>query len=225
MNKNLLAAILMVIGVVQMKAKEYQHQYQVTQLCEEPRVFQIENFLSDEECEYMIKKATPHLERSRVLGEKAHENVVDRSRTSVGAWIKTGGDRTIMNIEKRIEEVTKIPVVNGEDFHVLHYLVGQEYVPHFDYFDGDNERIKTCLARGGQRTASVIIYLDNTEEGGETVFPKAGISVSPIKGSAVLFYNTLPNGETDTMSLHGGAPVSKGEKWIATKWLRERKFQ
>jgi prolyl 4-hydroxylase len=69
------------------------------------------------------------------------------------------------------------------------------------------------------------MYLHTTEEGGETIFPRANVSVKPIKGNAVLFYNCLPSGQEDTLSLHGGAPVKKGEKWIATKWLRSGVFR
>ncbi|HSX13502.1 MAG TPA: 2OG-Fe(II) oxygenase, partial [Chlamydiales bacterium] len=85
---------------------------------------------------------------------------------------------------------------------------------------GGNE----CARYGGQRVATVVMYLNSTEAGGETIFPCANISVTPKKGDAVLFYNLKPTGEVDPHSLHGGSPVIAGEKWIMTKWIREKAF-
>lgn len=224
MNKKIWMLTLITLGLTVMQAKENHQEYTIDQICDSPRIFTIENFLSHEECDYLIKKAKPNLIRSRVLGQAAGENVIDRARTSSGAFISSRGDPIMQRIEKRIQQITNIPVENGEDFHILHYEHEQEYLPHFDFFDGSYPAGKACLARGGQRIASFILYLNDTEEGGETIFPNADKAVSAVKGNAVLFYNCLPSGEVDTMSLHGGAPVKKGEKWIATKWLRARRF-
>ena len=71
----------------------------------------------------------------------------------------------------------------------------------------------------------MIFYLNTPEKGGETILPKVNISVTPKKGDAVLFYNVKPSGEREPMSFHGGSPVLGGEKWIMTKWIRERTFK
>lgn len=118
-----------------------------------------------------------------------------------------------------------LPEENGEGIQVLSYNIGQEYRPHWDYFDNTTEGGALCYNRGGQRIATLIMYLANTEEGGETIFPKANIQVNPIKGNAVLFYNCTPDGKEDPLTLHGGTPVIKGEKWIATKWIRKGEFR
>ena len=78
------------------------------------------------------------------------------------------------------------------------------------------------LARGGQRVGTLVIYLNTPELGGGTVFPDVGLEVAPVKGNAVFFSYDRPHASTRT--LHGGAPVLAGEKWVATKWLREREF-
>ncbi|XP_020246622.1 prolyl 4-hydroxylase 1 isoform X3 [Asparagus officinalis] len=91
------------------------------------------------------------------------------------------------------------------------------------------------LKRGGQRIATMLMYLTDNVEGGETHFPKAGdgecscggkmvkgLCVKPNKGDAVLFWSMGLNGESDPNSLHGGCEVLKGEKWSATKWMRQR---
>ena len=79
------------------------------------------------------------------------------------------------------------------------------------------------LQRGGQRVGTVVIYLNTPARGGGTTFPDAGLEVAAQRGNAVFFSYDRP--DPGTRSLHGGAPVIAGEKWIATKWLRERKFK
>jgi prolyl 4-hydroxylase len=67
-----------------------------------------------------------------------------------------------------------------------------------------------------------IMVLQAPERGGSTLFPDAGIEVFAQRGNGVFFSYYRPDPATKT--LHGGAPVIEGEKWIATKWFRERVF-
>jgi prolyl 4-hydroxylase len=114
-----------------------------------------------------------------------------------------------------------IPVDHGEGLQILHYLPGQQYEPHYDWFDPEQPGFAAITAKGGQRIASLVMYLNTPDGGGATAFPEIGLTVTALRGSAVYFaYDT-----GDTTSLHAGLPVTKGEKWIATKWLRERPFQ
>ena len=73
---------------------------------------------------------------------------------------------------------------------------------------------------GGNRLATVLVYLQNAADGGETFFPKLGLKLKPQAGDALLFYDLLPNGKIDKMSVHTGTPPSDGEKWVATKWSK-----
>jgi prolyl 4-hydroxylase len=95
-------------------------------------------------------------------------------------------------------------------------------VPHYDYFDPAQPGTPKILQRGGQRVATIVMYLRTPERGGATVFPDIGLEVAPIKGSAVFFSYDRPY--PDTKTLHGGTPVTLGEKYVATKWMREREF-
>jgi prolyl 4-hydroxylase len=105
---------------------------------------------------------------------------------------------------------------------ILHYAAGGEYQPHFDYFPPDQEGSMVHTSRGGQRVATLIVYLNDVESGGTTIFPEARVAVTARQGGAVYFRYMNGRGQLDPMTLHGGAPVTNGEKWIMTKWMRER---
>ncbi|KNA21793.1 hypothetical protein SOVF_040140 [Spinacia oleracea] len=204
----------------------------------EPRAFVYHNFLSKEECEYLIKLAAPRMEKSQVVDEETGKSKDSRVRTSSGTFLARGRDKIIRTIEQRIADFTFIPVDHGEGLQILHYEVGQKYEPHFDYFLEDYSTVN-----GGQRIATVLMYLSDVEEGGETVFPSAkgnisavpywnelskcgkeGLSVKPNRGDALLFWSMKPDASLDPLSLHGGCPVIKGDKWSATKWIRVSEY-
>jgi prolyl 4-hydroxylase len=196
-------------------------------LSESPRLFLFKNFLTSEECDHIIALAQPQLLRSQVIDEnRAGGEMVDYRRTSRGMFFpQFSTDRILKSIEDRISALTGIPLQNGEGIQVLHYNVGGEYQPHYDYFHPNTPGGQANLARGGQRVATFIMYLHTTPSGGETIFPLLNLRIAPQKGSALLFYNCTPEGVVDPRTLHGGAPVIAGEKWIATRWLHERAFR
>jgi prolyl 4-hydroxylase len=125
-------------------------------------------------------------------------------------------------VEKRIAELLHWPLDHGEGLQVLRYRPGAEYKPHHDYFDPVHSGTPRILERGGQRVGTLVIYLNTPEGGGATTFPDVGLEVAPVRGNAVFFSYDRPHVSTKT--LHGGAPVTAGEKWVATKWLREGVF-
>ena len=147
---------------------------------------------------------------------------VNADRTSAGMFFARSENPLVQRIEARIARLLDWPLDHGEGLQVLHYPPGAEYKPHYDYFDPAEPGTPTLLRRGGQRVATLILYLNTPEAGGGTVFPDAHMQVAAQRGNAVFFSYDRPH--PDTRSLHGGAPVLQGEKWIATKWLRERTF-
>ncbi|MES2273775.1 MAG: 2OG-Fe(II) oxygenase [Chlamydiota bacterium] len=196
-------------------------------LSETPRIVVIHDFLSFQECDYLINLARPALQRSTVVNESSvGSGQVDPRRTSRGTFLtQVHRDQIVQSIEKRLSQLTNFPRENGESIQMLFYEKGAEYQPHYDFFNPATPGGALHLKRGGQRIATVIMYLNTPSEGGETIFPVAKISVVPKKGKALFFYNCTPSGETDPAALHGGAPVICGEKWIATKWFRMAKFE
>lgn len=188
-----------------------------------PRVVVFGGVLGDEECAALMEAARPRLARSlTVVTETGGEQVSD-DRTSQGMFFERGESELVQRIEQRIARLVNWPVENGEGIQVLRYGPGTEYKPHHDYFDPDEPGTPTLLQRGGQRVGTVVMYLGEPERGGGTVFPAAHFEVAPKRGNAVFFSYERPHPGTRT--LHGGAPVLAGEKWIATKWLRERAFR
>lgn len=188
-----------------------------------PRVVVFGNLLSDEECDELIAQARPRLARSLTVATKTGGEEVNADRTSNGMFFQRGESPLVRRIEQRIARLVNWPEENGEGLQVLHYTAGTEYKPHYDYFDPQEPGTPTILKRGGQRVATLVMYLAEPEKGGGTVFPDVHLEVSPKRGNAVFF--SYERAHPSTRTLHGGAPVLAGEKWIATKWLRERKFE
>jgi prolyl 4-hydroxylase len=189
-----------------------------------PRIVLFGNLLSADECEQMIEAARLRLQPSTVVNAATGEYDVHDDRTSRGTCFERGENPLVARIEQRIGDLTGCPVENGEPLQVLHYLPGDEYRPHHDYFDPAQPGNDRVLAMGGQRVATVVMYLNDVEAGGSTVFPSLGLDVMPRRGSAVYFVYADEAGETDPRALHGGSPVAAGEKWVATKWLRQRRY-
>jgi len=188
----------------------------------QPRVVVFGQLLSDQECDQLIEQARPRMARSLTVATKTGGEELNEDRTSNGMFFQRGESELISRIEERLARLVNWPVENGEGLQVLQYRPGAEYKPHYDYFDPAEPGTPSILKRGGQRVGTIIIYLSEPEKGGGTVFPDVHLEVAPKRGHAVFFSYERPH--PSTRSLHGGSPVIAGEKWIATKWLREGRF-
>ncbi|KAL3683890.1 hypothetical protein R1sor_001912 [Riccia sorocarpa] len=208
----------------------------VISLSWQPRAFVYKNFLTNEECDHLIKLARNKLQKSMVADNESGKSVESEIRTSSGMFLSKAQDEVVKRIEDKIAAWTFLPHENGEAIQVLRYEYGQKYEPHFDYFQD-----KYNQALGGHRVATVLMYLSDVIKGGETVFPssetkqlkdetwsecgKRGLGVQPKKGDALLFFSLHPDGTPDESSLHTGCPVIEGEKWSATKWIHVGSFE
>ena len=188
-----------------------------------PRVVALGEFLSPDECEALRADANSRLARSETVETRSGGSEVNVARTSQGMFFQRGETDLCQRIEARIAALVNWPVENGEGIQVLRYSPGAEYKPHYDYFDPSQPGTAAILKRGGQRVGTVVMYLNTPEQGGATIFPDVGLDVHAIEGNAVFFAYGLP--DPSSLTLHGGAPVLQGEKWVATKWMRESKFE
>jgi prolyl 4-hydroxylase len=187
-----------------------------------PRVVVFGGLLSHDECDELIGLARPRLARSETVVNETGGSEVNTARTSSGMFFDRGENPLCRRIEERLAVLTHWPVENGEGLQILHYQPGAEYKPHYDYFDPAHSGTPTILRRGGQRVGTVVMYLNTPKRGGGTTFPDVHLEVAPLKGNAVFFSYDRPH--PMTRSLHGGAPVIEGEKWVATKWMRQGVF-
>ena len=189
-----------------------------------PRVILFGDLLAAEECDALIAASRVKLTRSTVVDPKTGAYNAHPDRTSSGTHFERAENEVIARLERRISELVAVPIENGEPIQVLRYLPGAEYKPHWDYFDPSHPGNAKVLALGGQRVATLVMYLNDVESGGSTVFPEIGLDVLPRRGNAVYFAYATEDGQLDRRTLHGGSPVIAGEKWIATKWLREAAY-
>jgi prolyl 4-hydroxylase len=189
-----------------------------------PRIILFGDLLAPAECDELIALSRTKLARSSVVNAETGNYDIHPHRTSSGTHFARGENALIQRIERRIAELVQCPVERGEPLQILHYQPGGEYKPHFDYFDPAQPGNEQVLAHGGQRVATLVMYLNDVEAGGSTVFPEVGIDVLPRRGNGVYFAYCTEDGRLDARTLHGGSPVAAGEKWIATKWFRQRAY-
>ena len=183
-------------------------------LHEEPLIVRLNNVLNDAECRALIDCASSRLERSKLAKKE-----ISQIRTSSGMFFEENENPLITKIEKRIASLMHLPVEHAEGLQVLHYKPGQEFKAHFDYF-GQNHP-----SSNNNRISTLIVYLNDVEEGGATTFPNLGIVNIPTKGSAVYFEYFYNDEKINEQTLHSGEPVIRGEKWVATQWMRKKQIR
>ncbi len=176
------------------------------QLSERPGVWLFRGAFTPAECDFLILLAEPTYERSLV----DRKTVPDPLRTSDGSpihWLIE--DPATHAINRRLAALTRTAVDQAEPLLILRYRPGQQYYPHVDWLDDPNPRILTALA-----------YLNDNYEGGETSFVETGLTVKGRKGDTLVFRSVGPDGNFDPLSMHAGLPVTRGTKYLASRWIR-----
>ncbi len=178
----------------------------------------IESFLSDEQCDSLIKMIDAHNVRSSVSGTGSDRSVTnDEFRTSSTCNLFKE-DPLVVEVKEKVANLIGYPIEMGEDLQGQKYEPGQFFKPHYDFFEGDSYT-NHCLA-SGNRTKTVMIYLNDDFEGGGTNFPDIKKHIKAKKGS-VLIWENMKNGELQKDMMHEGVEVEKGTKYIVTSWWRE----
>tara|TARA_B110000459_G_scaffold203053_1_gene258048 strand:- start:4330 stop:5544 length:1215 start_codon:yes stop_codon:yes gene_type:complete len=180
-------------------------------------LIELPNFLSNEECDKLIKRIDESNTRSSVAGAGKDKSQVDSSRTSSTSDL--GKEELSVIIQKRISEELGTDIIRGEDLQGQKYEPGQYFRPHNDFFEGDSYT-NHCL-HSGNRTHTFMIYLNDDFEGGGTNFPNLNTTIKPEKGKAVWWYD-MKDGELQRDTLHEGMDVVSGQKYIVTSWWREK---
>ena len=125
-------------------------------------------------------------------------------------------------VNDRLHALTGIPLEYGEPLQGQRYDVGEEFKAHTDYFDPDGVDWETYCAIPGQRSWTLMIYLNEPAAGGATRFLSTGKLHQPETGKLLAWNNVRPDGTPNPETLHHGMKVRKGRKYIITKWFRER---
>lgn len=198
------------------------HQVEVLLNFKYPRIVVFGSLLKEDECDALIEASRHQLQRSETVDRASGGTQLNEARTSEGTYFFHDASPLLETLNRRIARVTRWPLAHGEPLQILHYGVGAEYQPHYDYFSPEDAGTPTLLAHGGQRVATLIIYLNTPLAGGATVFPDIGLEIAARKGSAVFF--SYERAAPETRTLHGGTPVAAGEKWIATRWMRQHVY-
>ena len=203
-------------------------------LCNDPYIYTIDNFLTEKECKFIINVSKDNLKGAGVsLMDNEKESKVGeyKGRTNSSYWMPHGLYPETLEIAKKIAEKIGCEREHFENFQVIHYNKNEEYKYHYDAYDiSEPERYeKFCGGPNGRgnRLRTVLVYLNDVEEGGGTGFDRLSeyddeIIVEPKMGKMVVFTNVNDDGSLNMKSRHAGLPVIKGEKWAFNLWLRER---
>lgn len=187
----------------------------VEPVSQSPRLAMIRGLLTPGECLHIRALAEPLLTPSVVADPVSGQTIAHPVRTSDGAVLgPLQMDLVVEALNRRIAAVTGTAVEQGEPLTVLRYTPGQQYRLHHDCLPGE----------GNQREQTLIAFLNEDFDGGETHFPAIDTAIRGSTGDAISFTNLLEEGGVDQASSHAGLPVIDGEKWICTRWIRSRPF-
>ncbi|HTR00654.1 MAG TPA: 2OG-Fe(II) oxygenase [Candidatus Acidoferrum sp.] len=194
------------------------------QLHELPPIWLFHDFASDAEIHALIAAAKNRMAPAEVSGEDS--GFISKGRSNYNGWVAHDCNDLTLQLAGRIAALVGIPLINAESFQVVHYDPAQQYGAHFDGWDAGTERGDRCMARGGQRLITALLYLNDVAAGGATRFTKLDLDVQPVKGSLLLFHNCHPGtARRHELSMHAGLPVTLGEKWAANLWFRQRDYR
>jgi len=194
------------------------------QINEDPKLVVFEDFLQPLETEQLLAAAQSKLKQALVSA--ANSGVESPGRTGRNCWIPHDYNAVVEDLSLRVADIVGMPLEYAESLQVVHYGRSQQYAPHYDAWDAGTERGQRCMAHGGQRLITCLMYLNEPAEGGGTSFPNLDLEVRAKRGRMLLFHN-CHRGSTvrHPDSLHGGMPVLEGEKWACNFWFREKRYQ
>jgi prolyl 4-hydroxylase len=190
-------------------------------ISDRPRLLTIREFASPAECLWLVNRARDRLGPATVVTPSGSRTVETARTNSATAFQLADMDLVMEVVRARISAATRLPLPLFETCQILHYAPGQQFTAHHDYFDPQNPQHARQLRRG-QRIATFLVYLNVDYTGGETAFPRAGLSFRGNAGDALFIANVDRTGNPDPLTLHAGTPPGSGEKWIFSQWIRDR---
>ena len=213
----------------------------------DPPIFLVRDFLSHAECDFLIQAGDGIWQPAPVVGKGAGE--LSPSRTSSTCFLAR---EDLPDYMRKVSALTSKPVEHCELPQVGRYLPSQQYkhvrdekdlalkssfekrigsslllfcnfTQHFDAFDLGNEDGRRFAQNGGQRVVTVLVYLNDCVQGGQTDFPAMNIQVAPRKGTAVVFFPATVDGYLDKRALHAALPAID-TKYVSQVWVRQGNY-
>lgn len=174
-------------------------------------------------CNWVIDRARPRLARALVYEAVNKLTTEHPTRTNTAAIFNLlDSDFVSILVQTRMAACLGMPLRHFEPMTVLHYAPDEQITEHFDFVDPNVPDYEQEIARQGQRVVTFLIYLNDDYAGGQTVFPRVGLSHKGRCGEGLFFVNALPDGSSDLRTLHAGRPPGRGEKWIVSQFVRNR---
>jgi prolyl 4-hydroxylase len=187
-------------------------------------VYEIPSLLTPSECA-SVRAAAIRKGMSESVVYATSTDVVDTgSRISKTGWLDDNASPAVEKITSILESLTGLPRSHYEDLQVVQYPVGGFFKPHHDCCEGSDQTCARMNAGAGARKITMLIYINDDYEGGETAFPLLDLNVVPETGKAIMFWSVDDKGKVIEKSLHGGNPIISGEKWVCNKWVHEGPF-
>lgn len=218
-------AILRVLGADTLDMTPWRKTIELEPLADAPRMFAVKGLLPTPVCDWLIETAKTRLTRAVVnLPENATTISKGRTNSSAG-FAHLEGDLVMQLVSRRIARATSTDLAHHEPMNVLHYAPGEEYRPHYDVitpWGPDGHAFASEAQAHGLRMATVLVYLNEGYEGGETAFPRLNLQYKGERGDALIFWSVSERGAPERDSLHAGKPVLSGEKWLLSQWIRQR---
>ncbi|MBB3692980.1 2OG-Fe(II) oxygenase [Sphingomonas sp. BK580] len=125
-------------------------------------------------------------------------------------------------INRRLADFAGLDPRHGEPLQGQRYAVGQEFKAHTDYFEPTGADFARFCSVAGNRTWTMMVYLNAPEAGGATRFKTIDKTIQPEPGKLVCWNNRRPDDTPNPATLHHGMKVRSGVKYVITKWFRER---
>ena len=190
-------------------------------LSQEPRIALARRYVSAPLCDWLIRLGQPHLGGATIYDADSGNLRSDDRRTNAAApYGLEVIDTVIAFVRARVSALANVSIGGLETSQLLHYRVGEEFAAHCDFLDPGNPGHARDIAANGQRALTVLIYLNDDYEGGDTTFPDIGRSFKGRKGDLLVFWNLTPDGAPDWRTRHVGTAPTRGEKWLFSQWIR-----
>jgi prolyl 4-hydroxylase len=172
-------------------------------------------------CAWLIGRARGRLEPARVYDSVSRTDLVLPMRSNTVANFNFASfDVVQFLVQARMALTCGYAPRHFEAPMVLHYEVGEQIQPHFDFIDAQAPDYAQQIRVQGQRMITFLLYLNDDYAGGETTFPELGIVNRGVAGDGLYFINAHPDGASDRRMLHTGSPPTAGEKWIVSQFVR-----